>query len=114
MLPTPPFHGTHYGVVPPPGVAPPLPAAPAVGPPPTPARALTALAAAGVQPGDLILVGAAGAIVIGAGLLSRSLGDVMGAEAQLPPASGAKSRRETKRSARFLPKNPGKGKGGKK
>lgn len=79
---------------------------------PTPRGALTALAAAGLQPGDLILVGAAGAIVIGAGLLSRSLGDVMGAEAQLPPASGAKSRRETKRSARFLPKNPGKGKGG--
>lgn len=81
-------------------------------PPPHPAlRALTALAS-GVQPGDMILVGAAGAIVVGAGLLSRSLGDVMGAEAQLPPASGAKSRRETKRSARFLPKNPGKGKGG--
>lgn len=77
-----------------------------------PPRLLTALAA--VQPGDMILVGAAGAIVVGAGLLSRSLGDVMGAEAQLPPASGAKSRRETKRSARFLPKNPGKGKGGKK
>ncbi|GAB0495415.1 hypothetical protein MMPV_006716 [Pyropia vietnamensis] len=80
----------------------------------SPRDALTALAATGVQPGDLILVGAAGAIVVGAGLLSRSLGDVMGAEAQLPPASGAKSRRETKRSARFLPKNPGKGKGGKK
>lgn len=91
-----------------------FPPLPRWAPPPTPARALTALAAAGVQPGDLILVGAAGAIVIGAGLLSRSLGDVMGAEAQLPPASGAKSRRETKRSARFLPKNPGKGKGGKK
>ncbi|GJD06994.1 hypothetical protein Gasu2_13790 [Galdieria sulphuraria] len=52
--------------------------------------------------GDWILVGATGAILIGVGLLQRSLGDVIRDEAQLPSASSARTKREANRSKRFL------------
>lgn len=55
---------------------------------------------------DAIVVGAAGAILVGIGLLQRSLGDVVQEEAQLPPAAGAAARRQSQRSKRFLKKNP--------
>lgn len=55
---------------------------------------------------DAILVGAAGAILVAAGLLQRSLGDINEEESRLPPASGAKARRESQRSKRFLKRNP--------
>lgn len=61
-----------------------------------------------VQTGDIIMVGVAGAILVGAGLLQKSLGNVIADEAMLPPAGGAKSRRESQRSKRFLKKNTGK------
>lgn len=52
--------------------------------------------------GDWILVGTTGAILIGVGLLQRSLGDVIRDEAQLPSASSARTKREANRSKRFL------------
>ncbi|GJQ08731.1 hypothetical protein GpartN1_g522.t1 [Galdieria partita] len=52
--------------------------------------------------GDWILVGTTGAILIGVGLLQRSLGDVIRDEAQLPSASSARTKREANRSRRFL------------
>lgn len=58
-----------------------------------------------VQTGDLVLVGVAGAILVGAGLLQKSLGNVAAEESMLPPAAGAKARRESQRSKRFLKKN---------
>ncbi|KAJ8901202.1 hypothetical protein NDN08_007051 [Rhodosorus marinus] len=51
---------------------------------------------------DGVFVGLAGAIFVGAAMLQRSLGDVVGDEARLPPAAGAKTRREISRSKRFL------------
>ena len=56
--------------------------------------------------GDAIMVGAAGVILVAAGLLQRSLGDINEAEARLPPAAGARSRRESQRSKRFLKRPP--------
>lgn len=38
-----------------------------------------------------VFVGLAGAILIGAAMLQRSLGDVVGDEAELPSAAGAKT-----------------------
>lgn len=58
-----------------------------------------------VQTGDIILVGIAGTVLIGTALLQRSLGNVIGEESMLPPAAGAKARRESQRSKRFLKKN---------
>jgi len=55
---------------------------------------------------DIVFVGLAGAILVGAGLLQKSLGDVIGDEAGLPAASGAKSKREAQRSKRLLNKGP--------
>ncbi|KAK4528815.1 hypothetical protein GAYE_SCF65G6762 [Galdieria yellowstonensis] len=52
--------------------------------------------------GDWILVGTTGAILLGVGLLQRSLGDVIRDEAQLPSASSARTKREANRSKRFL------------
>lgn len=52
--------------------------------------------------GDALMVGAAGLILVAAGLLQSSLGDVNAEEARLPPAAGAKARRESQRSKRFL------------
>jgi len=40
---------------------------------------------------DGVFVGLAGAIFVGAAMLQRSLGDVVGDEAKLPPAAGAKT-----------------------
>lgn len=60
-----------------------------------------------VQTGDVVMVGIAGAILVGAGLLQRSLGDVAQEESMLPPAAGARARRESQRSKRFLKKNKG-------
>lgn len=40
---------------------------------------------------DGIFVGLAGVILVGAGLLQKSLGDVVGDESRLPPAAGAKT-----------------------
>jgi hypothetical protein len=56
--------------------------------------------------GDAVMVGAAGLILVAAGLLQRSLGDIHEAEGRLPSAAGAKARRESFRSRRFLKKNP--------
>lgn len=61
-----------------------------------------------VVPSDMILVGVAGAILVGAGFLQRSLGNVMDEEAQLPPAAGAAARRQSQRSRRFLKRNSSK------
>lgn len=55
--------------------------------------------------GDIVIVGIAGAILVGAALLQKSLGDIAADEAMLPPAAGAKSRRESQRSKRFLKRN---------
>lgn len=55
---------------------------------------------------DALFVGAAGLILVAAGLLQRSLGDINAEEARLPPAAGAKARRESQRSRRFLKKGP--------
>lgn len=61
--------------------------------------------------GDILMVGAAGAILVAAGLLQKSLGDINAEEARLPPAAGAKARRESQRSKRFLKGgNPKRGK----
>lgn len=60
-----------------------------------------------MQGGDIVLVGVAGAILVGAGLLQRSLGDVRGESDRLPSASSAKARGESQRSKRFLKRNPG-------
>lgn len=57
------------------------------------------------QTGDLVMVGIAGTILVGAGLLQKSLGNVAQEESMLPPAAGAKSRRESQRSKRFLKRN---------
>jgi hypothetical protein len=57
-------------------------------------------------PGDALMVGAAGLILVAAGLLQRSLGDIHESEGRLPPAAGAKARRESFRSRRFLKRNP--------
>lgn len=54
---------------------------------------------------DAILVGVAGVILVGIGILQKSLGDVMQEEAQLPPAAGASARRQSQRSKRFLKRN---------
>jgi hypothetical protein len=59
--------------------------------------------------GDALMVGAAGLILVAAGFLQRSLGDVNAEEARLPPAAGAKARRESQRSRRFLKRGPKKG-----
>lgn len=56
-------------------------------------------------PPDAVVVGIAGAVLVGIGLLQRSLGDVMQEEAQLPPAAGAAARRQSQRSKRFLKRN---------
>lgn len=56
--------------------------------------------------GDALFVGAAGLILVAAGFLQRSLGDINAEEARLPPAAGAKARRESQRSKRFLKKGP--------
>jgi hypothetical protein len=56
---------------------------------------------------DVLFVSAAGVILVAAGLLQNSLGDIQGDEARLPPAAGAKARRESQRSKRFLKRNPG-------
>lgn len=61
-------------------------------------------ARAAVNTGDLILVGAAGAILVGAGILQKSLGDVAADVDSLPSAAGAKMKREAQRSKRFLNK----------
>lgn len=58
-----------------------------------------------LQTGDIVMVGTAGAILIGAGLLQRSLGNVAEQEGRLPPAAGARAKRESQRSKRFLKKN---------
>lgn len=60
-----------------------------------------------VVPSDMILVGVAGAILVGVGVLQRSLGNVMEEEARLPPAAGAAARRQSQRSKRFLKRNDG-------
>eukprot|EP00183_Erythrolobus_madagascarensis_P002386 CAMPEP_0185849862 /NCGR_PEP_ID=MMETSP1354-20130828/4219_1 /TAXON_ID=708628 /ORGANISM="Erythrolobus madagascarensis, Strain CCMP3276" /LENGTH=161 /DNA_ID=CAMNT_0028550465 /DNA_START=157 /DNA_END=642 /DNA_ORIENTATION=+ len=60
----------------------------------------------GFQPQDYILLAAAAAILVGSFLLQSSLGDVVSDEAGLPPAAGAKSRREARRSSRFINKKP--------
>lgn len=62
------------------------------------------LTSSGLPP-DAILVGVAGGILVGIGLLQRSLGDIMQEEAQLPPAAGAAARRQSQRSKRFLKRN---------
>lgn len=67
--------------------------------------ALTQQALKSVQTGDIIMVGMAGAILVGAGLLQKSLGDVIQEESMLPPAAGAKAKRESQRSKRFLKRN---------
>ena len=67
-------------------------------------------ARAAVSTGDMVVVGVAGAILVGAGLLQRSLGNVSADVDSLPSASGAKLRREAQRSKRFLNKNKPKGK----
>lgn len=69
------------------------------------AQALAPLAMKAVETGDIILVGVAGGILIGAGLLQKSLGNVAQEESMLPPAAGAKARRESQRSKRFLKRN---------
>lgn len=51
------------------------------------------------------MVGVAGAILVGAGLLQKSLGNVAAEEGMLPPAAGARARRESQRSKRFLKRN---------
>ncbi|KAK4538102.1 hypothetical protein CDCA_CDCA16G4127 [Cyanidium caldarium] len=53
-------------------------------------------------PPDYITVSLAGAVLVGVGLLMRSLGDVIGAEAQLPSAGSAKAQRIFGRNKRFL------------
>lgn len=58
--------------------------------------------------GDIAMVSAAGLILVAAGFLQKSLGDINADEARLPPAAGAKARRESQRSKRFLNKRPGK------
>lgn len=68
-----------------------------------PATALTTPAFA--VSGDILMVGAAGAILVAAGFLQKSLGDINAEEARLPPAAGAKARRESQRSKRFLKGN---------
>jgi hypothetical protein len=55
---------------------------------------------------DVLMVGTAGLVLVAAGLLQRSLGDIHEAEGRLPSAAGAKSRRESQRSKRFLKRNP--------
>lgn len=72
------------------------------------AVARTARAAIGT--GDMVVVGVAGAILVGAGILQRSLGDVNADVDSLPSSSSAKLRREAQRSKRFLNKNKPKGK----
>lgn len=59
-----------------------------------------------IQTTDVIMVGVAGAIFVGAGLLQKSLGNVMEEESNLPSAAGARSSREAQRSKRFLKKKP--------
>lgn len=54
---------------------------------------------------DVILVGLAGVVLVGVGILQQSLGDVMKEEADLPPAAGAAGRRQSQRSKRFLKQN---------
>lgn len=61
-----------------------------------------------IQTSDVVMVGVAGAIFVGAGLLQKSLGNVMADESNLPSAAGAKSTREAQRSKRFLKKKPSK------
>lgn len=56
---------------------------------------------------DAVFVGLAGVILVGAGLLQKSLGNVTNDLNNLPSASGARGRRESQRSKRFLKKNPG-------
>mmetsp|Transcript_38546 Transcript_38546/g.94425 ORF Transcript_38546/g.94425 Transcript_38546/m.94425 type:complete len:106 (-) Transcript_38546:886-1203(-) len=55
---------------------------------------------------DAVFVGLAGVILVGVGLLQKSLGDVVGDEAQLPPVTGARAKRELGRSRRFLNRPP--------
>lgn len=62
-------------------------------------------ARAAVSSGDMVVVGVAGAILVGAAVLQRSLGDVAAEEAMLPPSAGAKVKREAQRSKRFLNRN---------
>lgn len=68
-------------------------------------EAVAQTARAAVSGGDMVVVGVAGAILVGAGLLQRSLGNVAAEEAKLPPSAGAKMKREAQRSKRFLNKN---------
>lgn len=56
--------------------------------------------------GDVAMVSAAGLILVAAAFLQKSLGDINADEARLPPAAGAKARRESQRSKRFLNKRP--------
>lgn len=62
-------------------------------------------ARAAVSPGDMVVVGLAGAVLVGAAALQRSLGNVAAEEALLPPSAGAKLKREAQRSKRFLKRN---------
>ena len=66
-----------------------------------------------VSPVDIAFVGAAGVIFIGAGLLQKSLGNVTKDVDNLPAASGARARRESQRSKRFLKRNSSSGGGSK-
>lgn len=68
-------------------------------------EAVVQTARAAIGAGDMIVVGAAGAIFIGASLLQKSLGDVTGEVDALPSSAGAKLRREAQRSKRFLNRN---------
>ncbi len=73
-------------------------------------EAVIQTARAAVSAGDMAVVGVAGAILVGAGLLQRSLGDVNADVESLPSSSSAKLKREAQRSKRFLNKNKPKGK----
>ncbi|KAK4532390.1 hypothetical protein CCYA_CCYA12G3247 [Cyanidiococcus yangmingshanensis] len=57
-------------------------------------------------PPDYVVVALAGAILAGTAFMLRSLGDVIGDESRLPPASGAKTRRELYGNRRYLQKKP--------
>lgn len=69
------------------------------------ATMLSQVAMQGVQAGDMVLVGIAGAVLVGVGLLQKSIGNVADEESMLPPAASAKARRESQRSKRFLKRN---------
>jgi hypothetical protein len=57
-------------------------------------------------PPDYVIVALAGVILAGTAFMLRSLGDVVGDESRLPPASGAKARRELYGNRRYLQRKP--------